>query len=33
MSTNAMAFKEFFVVRFCSIVIDMGEGPIKREYI
>jgi hypothetical protein len=27
------AFKEFFAVRFCSIVIDMGEGPIKREYI
>lgn len=27
------AFKEFFSVRFCSIVIDMGEGPIKRIYI
>lgn len=27
------AFKKFFTVRFCSIVIDMGEGPIKREYI
>jgi hypothetical protein len=27
------AFKEFFNVRFCSIVIDMAEGPIKREYI
>ena len=27
------SFKEFFSVRFCSIVIDMGEGPIKREYI
>ena len=27
------AFKEFFNVRFCSIVIDMGEGPIKRVYI
>jgi hypothetical protein len=26
-------FKEFFNVRFCSIVIDMGEGPIKRIYI
>jgi hypothetical protein len=27
------AFKKFFSVRFCSIVIDMGEGPIKRIYI
>ena len=27
------AFKKFFSVRFCSIVIDMGEGPIKRVYI
>jgi hypothetical protein len=27
------AFKEFFTTRFCSIVIDMGEDPIKREYI
>jgi hypothetical protein len=27
------AFTEFFAVRFCSIVIDMGKGPIKREYI
>jgi len=27
------AFKEFFNVRFCSIVIDMAEGPIKRIYI
>jgi hypothetical protein len=26
------AFKKFFSVRFCSIVIDMGEGPINREY-
>jgi len=26
-------FKEFFNVRFCSIVIDMGEGPIKRIFI
>ena len=26
-------FKKFFSVRSCSIVIDMGEGPIKREYI
>ncbi|MGB7295709.1 MAG: hypothetical protein WBC70_08985 [Candidatus Aminicenantales bacterium] len=23
-------FKQFFNVRFCSIVIDMGEGSIKR---
>jgi len=27
------AFKEFFNVRFCSIVIDMGDGPIKRIFI
>jgi hypothetical protein len=27
------AFKNFFATRFCSIVIDMDEGPIKREYI
>lgn len=27
------AFKKFFSVRFCSIVIDMGEGLIKREYL
>jgi hypothetical protein len=27
------AFKEFFNVRFCSIVIDMAEGPIKRIFI
>jgi hypothetical protein len=26
-------FKEFFNVRFCSIVIDMAEGLIKRIYI
>jgi len=26
-------FKEFFNARFCSIVIDMGEGAIKRIYI
>lgn len=25
--------KKFFNVRFCLIVIDMGEGPIKREFI
>jgi len=27
------AFKEFFNVRFCSIVIDMAEGPITRIFI
>lgn len=27
------SFKEFFNVRFCSIAIDMGDGPIKRIYI
>jgi hypothetical protein len=26
------AFKKLFKIRFCSIVIDMGEGLIKREY-
>ena len=27
------AFTKFFNIRFCSIVIDMAEGPIKRIYI
>ncbi len=26
-------FKEFFRVYFCSSVIDLGDGPIYREYI
>ena len=25
------AFKKFFRVRFCSIVLDLGRGPIERE--
>ena len=27
------AFKEFFSVHFCSIVIDLGKGSIDREYL
>jgi hypothetical protein len=26
-------FKKFFRVHYCSSVIDMGDGPIDREYI
>ena len=25
------AFKKFFQVRFCSIVLDLGRGPIERD--
>lgn len=25
------AFKKFFQVRFCSLVLDLGRGPIERE--
>jgi len=25
------AFKKFFNVRFCSMVLDLGKGPIERE--
>lgn len=25
------AFKKFFKVRFCSMVLDLGKGPIDRE--
>ena len=25
------AFKKFFKVRFCSMVLDLGRGPIERE--
>jgi len=24
-------FKKFFQVRFCSIVLDLGRGPIERD--
>src|SRR4030042_30878 len=26
-------FKEFFNIRFCSIVIDMADGPIRRIFV
>lgn len=26
-------FKEFFHIHYCSSVLDMGDGPIDREYI
>lgn len=27
------AFKKFFLVRFCSLVLDLGRGPIEREIL